>query len=236
VNYDRIVTAALSETKSRFALAEALALDIPQRDPGVKAAGDTTEPIDVYLREAREQIIAAGGEPRSVETLRQIRSTALWAAAGDGTFRWVPGRSFTSHNHVRAYGWSFEAFLAATDEVLRDVQEKSQMHRARSSFRQLPERVRLELAREVLAQPAMPASNRGKQAPPSPTVVGELRRARSIIARTARWGKVAGDELDQVLKETDLIREALDTAAEVWGTAEIQNEMTTEMREIDGAR
>jgi hypothetical protein len=67
----RVVSAALAETVSKFKLAEALAEDIP-------ACVTDDRAVRVFLAEADHAIVAAGGEPRSVETL-----SATPACAGE---------------------------------------------------------------------------------------------------------------------------------------------------------
>lgn len=120
MTYDRILTAALAETQSTFGLAEALALDIPPRHHGPQ---DDSTTVLGYLREVREAIIAAGGEPKHEKTLLDYRHTALWVSTDLGTnFRWVPGRSYSAHNEARSTGMTYEAFTAmpkATVDIIR---------------------------------------------------------------------------------------------------------------------
>lgn len=117
--YARTVRAALAETKSKFELAEALALEIPERQAGRQAEGTEERPVPARLEEAREAIIQAGGEPRSVDTLANYRHTALWVGIVPGTehFRWVPGASFTAHNEARGARMSYEEFAALEDKT-----------------------------------------------------------------------------------------------------------------------
>ena len=118
MGYDRTVTAALAETQSKFALAEALALDIPyKRGPDAD--------ISVRLAEARRAIIDGGGEPRNVETLANYRRTALWVILPTSPeFRWVPDRCFSVHSQARASGKSYAEFAAMpapTVNAFRDL-------------------------------------------------------------------------------------------------------------------
>lgn len=95
MSFAGIVTAALSETRSKFDLADALLREIPRRPHGNRY---TTYPdLDSCLEEARQAIIDAGGEPKSVSTLRGYRDTAVWC---DGN--WLPGVSFTAHRYAMA--------------------------------------------------------------------------------------------------------------------------------------
>jgi hypothetical protein len=106
VSYERTVAGALSERDGKFRLAEGLALDIP---PMRGRDSDTRR----RLEEAREAIIAAGGEPKSVETLADYRRTGQWAILpSGGEFRWLPGVTFTAHRRAAEAGMSFEDFAA----------------------------------------------------------------------------------------------------------------------------
>lgn len=126
MTYERVVSAALAETKSKFALAEALALDIPPRHPGPS----DDEPVIVYLNLARQAIIGAGGEPRSIETLADYRKTAIWVqGVNTPNFRWMPARSFTAHSEARKAGMTYEAFVAmpkATIDIIRQQAGRAQ--------------------------------------------------------------------------------------------------------------
>jgi hypothetical protein len=107
MRYQKTVTAAVAETKSKFRLAEALAEDIPPRQPG--PSEDAT--IGEYLAEARQAILDAGGEDRSVGTLAHYRKTALWVRDVNVlNYRWVDGFSFTAHNEARLAGLSYDEF------------------------------------------------------------------------------------------------------------------------------
>jgi hypothetical protein len=115
-SYHRTVSAALSETAGKFALAEALALDIAPRR-GRPARDETS--TDRQLTEAREEVVEAGGEPRSVATLRNYRLTALWARhPKTGSFRWLKGRCWSAHDEARQRGLSYGEFAALPRETL----------------------------------------------------------------------------------------------------------------------
>lgn len=111
--YTQIVSAALSETRSKFALAEALAIEIPEQEVG-RNKGDAGKSVLFRLEEARDEIRANGGEPRSAGTLDEYRRTALWVSKrirGHATeFFWVADSSFTAHNDARKAGMSYEDF------------------------------------------------------------------------------------------------------------------------------
>lgn len=128
-DYHRTVSAALSETASKFALAEALATDIPSRR-GRPARGEAG--TDQQLSEAREQVCAAGGEPRSVATLRNYRLTALWVKnPKTGSFRWLKGRCWSAHDEARQRGLSYAEFAALPPETLVET--------VRGIFRERPD-------------------------------------------------------------------------------------------------
>lgn len=126
-SYDRIIKAALAETRDKFALAEALALDIPPRRRG--PTGDDEESVTLHLAAARERIITAGGEPKSIETLARYRKTALWVSVGDHrNFRWLPGYSLTAHDEARAAGRTIADFTA------RPTTSRETRHEAGKAF------------------------------------------------------------------------------------------------------
>lgn len=107
--FERIIKAALSETRSKFALAEALAIEIPPRRSG--PSDDNI--ISSYLAKAIQAISDAGGEPRAVLTMADYRKTALWVQGVNApNFRWVKGTSFTAHNEARKVGLSYNKFVA----------------------------------------------------------------------------------------------------------------------------
>jgi hypothetical protein len=111
MTYERTVAAALTETKSKFALAEALATDIPPRTRGPKVGPELT--VTEHLALARVDIRRAGGEPRSVKTLNDYRMTALWVSTELGrNFAWIAGASFSAHDEARAAGLSYDEFAA----------------------------------------------------------------------------------------------------------------------------
>ncbi len=105
-DYKRTVKAALAETKGKFALAEALALDIPKQQG--------KDGVHMALCDAREAIIAAGGEPKAVGTLGNYRKTALHFARlrAKSGFQWVDGVSFTAHVAAQEAGMSVIDFKA----------------------------------------------------------------------------------------------------------------------------
>lgn len=107
MKFERIVQAALSETRSKFALAEALALEIPPQKRGPR--NDASVPT--MLEEARKAIVKAGGEPRDTKTLGDYRLTGLWVYTEIGrNFRWLPDVSFSAHLEARSIGLSVEGF------------------------------------------------------------------------------------------------------------------------------
>lgn len=113
--YPRTVEAALAESRSKKALAEALAVEIPPR------MGRGNDDVSQGLTEARQAIIDAGGEPKAVRTLADYRLTARWVAGLTGeekvtgkpvTFSWVEGVSFTAHSEAWRTGLTLAAFIA----------------------------------------------------------------------------------------------------------------------------
>ena len=156
VTYERVVAAAVAETTSKFKLAEALALDIPPRTAG-RPGADADASVEEYLNEAREAIIAAGGEPRTTNTLRDYRLTALWNRGVNASiFRWVPGLSFTSHNEARKAGLSYDELAAnpmKTDEIRRSSGKAGTDGQPREIARSWSTDARVEVVREALADP-----------------------------------------------------------------------------------
>lgn len=112
MSYERTVTAALSETQSKFALAEGLIHDIPKRTKGGSSVN--SDNVSDLLGEARQAIIDAGGEPRAVKTLQIYRLTADWARspAGGSSFRWIVGVSWTAHKDACEKGIKYDVFAA----------------------------------------------------------------------------------------------------------------------------
>jgi hypothetical protein len=105
--YKRTVAAAVAETKSKFALAEALATDIPPKRRGPGPEMTVTEHLILAVLEIKQ----AGGEPRSVETLAEYRDVAHWVSRGTpGNYRWISGISFTTHLEANKAGLSYEEF------------------------------------------------------------------------------------------------------------------------------
>ena len=152
MEYTRVVSAALAETSSKFALAEALALDIPPQRRGPTPDGE--QAVTEYLAEAREAILASGGEPRSVGTLREYRLTALWVCGGTPTnFGWAAGLSFTAHNEARKAGLSYEGFAAdpiTTDEIRRRAGKATTDGPPQQIVRDLAPDQKVQVARELL--------------------------------------------------------------------------------------
>lgn len=154
-DYSRTVDAALSETQSKFRLAEALALDIPPRHPG--PSGD--EPVDAYIAQAQAAIVAAGGEYRTVETLKQYRKTALWVGVDlYPNFQWAKGRSYSAHDEARRAGMTYEQFVAmpkATVDTIRQQAGRAGTDGQPAAIaRSWPQHERVQLARETLRDPA----------------------------------------------------------------------------------
>lgn len=156
--YDRIVTAALADTASKFRLAEALALDIPPRHRGPAAEGADDKTIPAYLEEASAAIITAGGEPRAGATLAHYRETALWVFSEPGkNFRWIAGRSFSAHNEARNNRMSYEEFAAMPKATVTLIRQQA----GTAGTTDYPQRVAREwtpeqqaqVAREILARP-----------------------------------------------------------------------------------
>lgn len=216
--YPETVKAALSETRSKFALAEALATEIPPRHRGPSEEAN----IPVLLAEAREAVIAAGGEPKAIETLREYRLAALWVCGGSPTnFSWVPGLSFTAHSEARRAGISYEDFtanpktsrqtrhdsgIASKDggaNVLQymSTEEKTEVARALISDPEVAPQVQQMIAEvETKAAIAAVAATRNE----SPEVVAEtrpdeVRRTRDVARNKAeRKGTTTKDEVGAV--------------------------------------
>lgn len=120
IKYERTVEAALTETGSKFKLAEALAMEIP---PAKRGPGNEIK-ISDQLDEARQAIIDAGGEPKSVSTLANYRRTAIWVlTVNSQNFRWVKGASFTAHYEAFAAGMTYDEF-ARIDKPTVDLIRK----------------------------------------------------------------------------------------------------------------
>lgn len=156
MTYERTVTAALSETRGKFALAEALAQDIPPRPQGSR---DYETSVTDYLAQARQAIIDAGGEPRAVDTLLKYRNTALWVAtstANGTSFEWVPGCSFTAHNEARETGLSYDDFAAdpkTRNEIRRDAGRAGTYGPPEKAVQSWTPEQKAEAARELLSDP-----------------------------------------------------------------------------------
>jgi DNA-binding protein YbaB len=116
--FQRIMEAAKAGTRSKEAMAEALALDIPH-----KVEGDG-QVIEAALESARSQMIDAGYEDIPVGTLRNMRATALWVEKNRTTvvqFPWRGGTSFTAHQYAALGGMAWDKFSRSPLKT-RDVQ------------------------------------------------------------------------------------------------------------------
>lgn len=151
LTYERVIAAALGETRSKFALAEALALDIPprRRGPTDEEESGTT----ILIAEARDRIFEAGGEPRAASTLAQYRKVALWVLyVNVQNFRWVPGFSFTAHLEACNAGISFEEF-AANPKTSREIRQERGTPRLDAPISTWSPDQRRDAARELLRHP-----------------------------------------------------------------------------------
>src|SRR4029077_19179696 len=108
---------------SRFALAEALAVDIPPRRSGPVAAAQLT--VMQHLEWAAAEIEQAGGERRSPATLAEYRESAIWVRRGvtSPLFRWVEGASFSAHTEARKGGLTYPNFKALPSHTVDAVRE-----------------------------------------------------------------------------------------------------------------
>jgi hypothetical protein len=147
--YERTVAAALAETTSKFRLAEALARDIP---PMRGRDADTAD----RLAEARQAIIDAGGEERTVATLADYRLTAQWVILPtSGEFGWVPGASYSAHREARMLPVTRDEFAAMQTRTVDAIRRRA----GKPGTDGPPERVvgtwtreeRVRAAREILA-------------------------------------------------------------------------------------
>lgn len=115
--FPKTIAAALAETQSKFALAEAIALEIPASVQGV------SNNLNAELDAMRDEIIEAGGEARAIPTLARYRETALWVQtfASEG-FPWVEGTSFTAHSEAYGYkvDWGWFSDDKRTTTEIRD--------------------------------------------------------------------------------------------------------------------
>lgn len=156
MSYDRVVTAALAETNSKFRLAEALALDIPPHAPGPVQPGGRA--VREYLVEARQAILDAGGEPRSADTLGNYRQVAMWVRSEVGAdFRWLPGVSLSAHIEAWTVGMSYDTFVEAPVKTVDAIRRASGKAGTDGPAAQIargwsPEQ-KAEAAREILADP-----------------------------------------------------------------------------------
>lgn len=162
--YTRTVSAALSETRSKFALAEALALDIePYGQDRVSAAFSAKVPLSERLTEARQAIIDAGGEPRSVESLRQYLMTGRWARVENSTqFEWAPGVAFSPHMKAAAVSMSRAEFMQNPKSPYASITAPSTAVEAWS-----PDQ-RIAAAKELLKDPEVVAATVQSVSAPAP--------------------------------------------------------------------
>jgi len=151
--YETIIRAALSMKRSKFAMAEALVLDIP--DTGHGGEGDGS--VNAALEEVAEQIVNMGGDDIAVGTLRKMRHTALWVQAsttGGTSFEWREGSSFTAHR--RAYEGGMEwALFARMPRTTRDVQKalgnKASVGSTSAKVEEMTTTERVDMARALAA-------------------------------------------------------------------------------------
>jgi hypothetical protein len=113
--YERIIKAAMSLKRSKFALAEALVLDIPEdTDHGL---------VGVALEEVAAQIVDTGADELSITALRSMRNTALWvySKSDQSEFGWVEGSPYTAHMRAAEGGMDYDLF-ARKSMTTREVQ------------------------------------------------------------------------------------------------------------------
>jgi hypothetical protein len=106
--------------RSKFAMAEALVLDIPLTGEG---KGDGS--VNSALEEVALQIVDMGGDEIAVETLRNYRKTAAWVLGVRGDtqkFEWREGSAFDAHRRAAMGGMEYSEF-AKTPRTTREVQK-----------------------------------------------------------------------------------------------------------------
>ena len=115
--YERILRAALNMKRSKFAMAEALALDIPKQPNGSDGS------VKAALEEVADQIVDMGGDEVAVATLKAYRLTAFWVSGPSGgtTFDWRAGSSFDAHKRAMQGGMDYAEF-ARSPRSSRDIQ------------------------------------------------------------------------------------------------------------------
>lgn len=130
--YPNTVSGGLDERRGKFALAEGLATDIPRTKSGPTADGDTA--VRDQLVEARQALIDAGAEPRSVRSLDDYRRTALWVSRELAqNFAWASGRSWSSHVEAYKAGLTYDEYVALDDDeakvdAIREANGKPTTH------------------------------------------------------------------------------------------------------------
>jgi hypothetical protein len=127
--YKKTVAAAVAETQSKFALAEALAIEIPPQRRGPKPKNSNAPQPSVWecLMDVKLEIRRAGGEPKSETTLQQYRDTALWVSMNvQGNFKWIKGVSFSAHQVACAEGLSYDEFAAMDKKTAAAVRNRTE--------------------------------------------------------------------------------------------------------------
>ncbi|MQB01802.1 MAG: hypothetical protein GEU78_16235 [Actinobacteria bacterium] len=106
---------------------------------------------------ARQAIIDAGGEPKSVETLKHYRETALWVRfpGEPNRYQWIDDASFTAHRRAWAAGMSYEDFIALpikTGDAVNEFVGKGAI-RGTSTIKTWSPEQKAAAARELLDDP-----------------------------------------------------------------------------------
>lgn len=177
--FSKTINAALAQTKSIFALAEALLIEIPPRENG------RGRDVQLRLQEALDAIVAAGGEPLSLSTLRAYRDVAVWAADANvptamGTLRWVPKVSFKRHRLAYEGGVSFADFTA-NPTVTRPARPVTTTATRSSSVTEKKASPKASAAKVKKATPPPPRAARAVERNPQTQVnVQEMAKARDL--------------------------------------------------------
>jgi hypothetical protein len=211
MSFERTIAAALAETKNKFALAEALATEIPARRDW-RAHGD--DEVSAQLAEAREAIVAAGGEPRAVETLSAYRRTALWVRS-DVTqlFNWVDGASFSAHDEARRFGISHEDFATSPKTVrqIRSDAKKASPDGGNVAKSWTPEQ-KVEAVRELLSDPEVSeqvSEEITDHVAEDPMLTEKVLRKRDDAPRSKPQRRVEIDYDEMIGRAVDWVTEAL---------------------------